>query len=147
MADLSMYIWTLGRKHHNFIFWWLWFLSVSVIIYDWESRLVNRHKLSSYIVIFVGNYGISNTIVLRTPIFLAILLHMYTYLTSETCSFKFITQTIIITRNLVCHSHLTLKGLGHFFYASAFRRRRHYVFGLSVRLSVRSLKYPLLTCT
>ena len=37
------------------------------------------------------------------------------------------------------------------FYASAFRRRRHYVFGLSVRpsvrLSVRSLKYPLLTCT
>ena len=34
------------------------------------------------------------------------------------------------------------------FYASAFR---HYVFGLSVRLSVRpsvrSLKYPLLTCT
>ena len=38
-----------------------------------------------------------------------------------------------------------------FFYASAFRRRRHYVFGLSVRPSgcpsVRSLKYPLLTCT
>ena len=38
-----------------------------------------------------------------------------------------------------------------YFYASAFRRRRHYVFGLSVRpsvrLSVRSLKYPLLTCT
>ena len=37
------------------------------------------------------------------------------------------------------------------FYASAFRRRRHHVFGLSVRpsvrLSVRSLKYPLLTCT
>ena len=37
------------------------------------------------------------------------------------------------------------------FYASAFRRRRHYVFGLSVRPSVRpkrlSLKYPLLTCT
>ena len=40
-------------------------------------------------------------------------------------------------------------------YASAFRRRRHYVFGLSVRPSirpsvrpsVRSLKYPLLTCT
>ena len=31
-------------------------------------------------------------------------------------------------------------------YASAFRRRRHYVFGLSVRPSVRSLKYPLLTC-
>ena len=36
--------------------------------------------------------------------------------------------------------------------ASAFRRRRHYVFGLSVRLksvcpSIRSLKYPLLTCT
>ena len=30
---------------------------------------------------------------------------------------------------------------------SAFRRRRHYVFGLSVRPSVRSLKYPLLTCT
>ena len=34
-----------------------------------------------------------------------------------------------------------------FCYASAFRRRRHYVFGLSVRPSVRSLKYPLLTCT
>ena len=37
------------------------------------------------------------------------------------------------------------------FYASAFRRRRHYVFGLSVRPSVRpsvrSLKYPILTCT
>ena len=41
------------------------------------------------------------------------------------------------------------------FYAFAFRRRRHYVFGLSVRPSVhpsvrpsvRSLKYPLLTCT
>ena len=33
------------------------------------------------------------------------------------------------------------------YYASAFRRRRHYVFGLSVRPSVRSLKYPLLTCT
>ena len=32
-------------------------------------------------------------------------------------------------------------------YASAFRRRRHYVFGLSVRPSVRSLKYPLSTCT
>ena len=32
-------------------------------------------------------------------------------------------------------------------YASAFRRRRHYVFGLSVRPSVRSLNYPLLTCT
>ena len=31
--------------------------------------------------------------------------------------------------------------------ASAFRRRRHYVFGLSVRPSVRSLKYLLLTCT
>ena len=34
-----------------------------------------------------------------------------------------------------------------FSYASAFRHRRHYVFGLSVRPSVRSLKYPLLTCT
>ena len=34
-----------------------------------------------------------------------------------------------------------------YFYASAFRRRRHYVFGSSVRPSVRSLKYPLLTCT
>ena len=34
-----------------------------------------------------------------------------------------------------------------YFYASAFRRWRHYVFGLSVRPSVRSLKYPLLTCT
>ena len=33
------------------------------------------------------------------------------------------------------------------FYASAFRHRRHYVFGLSVRPSVRSLRYPLLTCT
>ena len=40
-------------------------------------------------------------------------------------------------------------------YASAVRRRRHYVFGLSIRPpsvrpsvpSVRSLKYPLLTCT
>ena len=39
----------------------------------------------------------------------------------------------------------------YLFYASAFRRRRHYVFGMSIRLSirpsVRSLKYPLLTCT
>ena len=38
-----------------------------------------------------------------------------------------------------------------FCYVSAFRRRRHYAFGLSVRPSVRpsvrSLKYPLLTCT
>ena len=38
-----------------------------------------------------------------------------------------------------------------FCYASAFRRQRHYVFGLSIRPSirpsVRSLKYPLLTCT
>ena len=34
------------------------------------------------------------------------------------------------------------------FYASAFfRRRRHYVFGLYVRLSVRSPTYPLSTCT
>ena len=33
-----------------------------------------------------------------------------------------------------------------YFYASAFRRRGHFVFGLSVRPSVRSLKYPLLTC-
>ena len=33
------------------------------------------------------------------------------------------------------------------FYASAFRRQRHYVFGLSVRPSVRSPKYPLSTCT
>ena len=32
-------------------------------------------------------------------------------------------------------------------YTFAFRRRRHYVFGLSVRPSLRSLKYPLLTCT
>ena len=31
--------------------------------------------------------------------------------------------------------------------ASAFRRWRYYVFGLSVRSSVRSLKYPLSTCT
>ena len=37
--------------------------------------------------------------------------------------------------------------IGLNFYASAFRRRRHYVFGLSVRPSVRSPKYPLLTCT
>ena len=39
----------------------------------------------------------------------------------------------------------------HYCYACAFRRRRHYVFGLSVRPSVRPsvwrLKYPLLTCT
>ena len=34
-----------------------------------------------------------------------------------------------------------------FNYASAFRRRRHYVFGLSVRPSVRSPKYPLSNCT
>ena len=33
------------------------------------------------------------------------------------------------------------------FYASAFRHRRHYVFGLSDRPSVRSPKYPLSTCT
>ena len=34
------------------------------------------------------------------------------------------------------------------FYASAFRRRRHYVFGLSVRPSVRPKpEKPLLTCT
>ena len=35
----------------------------------------------------------------------------------------------------------------HVCYASAFRCRRHYVFGLSVRPSVRNLKYPLLTST
>ena len=34
-----------------------------------------------------------------------------------------------------------------FHYASAFRRRRHNVFGLSVRPSVQSPKYPLLSCT
>ena len=34
-----------------------------------------------------------------------------------------------------------------FCYASAFRRRRHYVLGVSVRPSVWNLKYPLLTCT
>ena len=38
-----------------------------------------------------------------------------------------------------------------YFYTSAFRRRRHQVFGLSVRLSIRlsirSPKYPLSTCT
>ena len=44
------------------------------------------------------------------------------------------------------NSHMLLVPFHHF-YASAFRRRRHYVFGLSVRPSVRSLKYPLLTCT
>ena len=47
-------------------------------------------------------------------------------------------------------SLLSRNGNFHY-YASAFRRRRHYVFGLSVRPSVRpsvrSLKYPLLTCT
>ena len=32
--------------------------------------------------------------------------------------------------------------MSYFYYASAFRLRRHYVFGLSVRPSVRSLKYP-----
>ena len=41
---------------------------------------------------------------------------------------------------------LWIKGRS-FCYATAFRCRRHYVFGLSVRPSVRSLKYPLLTCT
>ena len=57
----------------------------------------------------------------------------------------------------VCVS-VCVKDLGknpYCFYASAFRRQRHYVFGLSVRPSVspsvrpsvRSLKYPLLTCT
>ena len=40
-----------------------------------------------------------------------------------------------------------VKGKAGGFYASAFRRRRHYVFGLSVCPSVQSLKYPLLTCT
>ena len=59
---------------------------------------------------------------------------------------------------LMCFDHLQnwlVYGRGllifQIFYASAFRRRRHYVFGLSVRPSgcpsVRSLKYPLLTCT
>ena len=37
--------------------------------------------------------------------------------------------------------------LSKLLYASTFRNRRHYVFGLSVRPSVRSPKYPLLTCT
>ena len=58
---------------------------------------------------------------------------------------------ILLARNIIFS--------GFDFYASAFRRRRHYVFGLSVRPSVRpsirpsvrpsvrSLKYPLLTCT
>ena len=48
-------------------------------------------------------------------------------------------------------SRISLSENNTFYYASAFRRRRHYVFGLSVRPSVRpsvrSLKYPLLTCT
>ena len=34
-----------------------------------------------------------------------------------------------------------------YFYASASRRRRHYVFGLSVRPSIGNLKYPLSNCT
>ena len=54
---------------------------------------------------------------------------------------------------LTHHLHHLIDGTSN--YASALRRRRHYVFGLSVRpsvrpsirLSVRSLKYPLLTCT
>ena len=64
MTALSMYIWTLALRHHKLIFWRPWFFSVSVIFYDWESRLVDRHKLSSYIVVFVGSCGISNIIVL-----------------------------------------------------------------------------------
>ena len=54
---------------------------------------------------------------------------------------------------LTHHLHHLIDGTSN--YASAFRRRRHSVFGLSVRPSVRpsirpsvrSLKYPLLTCT
>ena len=42
------------------------------------------------------------------------------------------------------NKHISITGAN---YVSAFRPRRHYVFGLSVRPSVWSLKYPLLTCT
>ena len=61
--------------------------------------------------------------------------------------------TAIMKNSLICYWWLlpSLRVCGHFqwwySYASAFRRRRHYVFGLSVRPSVRSLKYPLLACT
>ena len=61
--------------------------------------------------------------------------------------------TAIMKNSPICYWWLlpSLRVCGHFqwwySYASAFRRRRHYVFGLSVRPSVRSLKYPLLACT
>ena len=53
------------------------------------------------------------------------------------------TQFIFINKSYHRNDHYSLL----LFYASAFRRRRHYVFRLSVRPSVRSLEYPLSTCT
>ena len=50
--------------------------------------------------------------------------------------------TVMIFETLLIYTHGSL-----FCFAPAFRRRRHYVFGLSVRPSIRSLKYPLSTST
>ena len=50
-------------------------------------------------------------------------------------------------RSLLFWRAIDLNIQSQIYYASAFRRRRHYVFGLSIRPSIQSLKYPLLTCT
>ena len=45
-----------------------------------------------------------------------------------------VAEVVVTFGSLWCHSHDRKQGIN---YASAFRRRRHYVFGLSVRPSVR----------
>ena len=70
----------------------------------------------------------------------------------NTCMVSFCLSLLLLYHKF-CSKHGTplSMSLSLAFYAFAFRRRRHYVFGLSVRPSVRpsvrSLKYPLLTCT
>ena len=49
--------------------------------------------------------------------------------------------------SVVCPSVCPPFEFSRLYYASAFGRLRLYVFGLSVRPSVRSMKYPHLTCT
>ena len=85
---------------------------------------------------------------------------IHLYFTNLLCHYSVCTQHsgvktkevfLAATKQLQEHLLLSVRltvclSLCHTFYASAFRRRRHYVFGLSVRSSVQSLKYPLSTC-
>ena len=77
----------------------------------------------------------------RRKVWWTLILHICIHSCSAQCS----------PETLLCLRSSSHKLIYVFYYASAFRRRRHYVFGLSVRPSVRqsvqSLKYPLLTCT